>query len=227
MEPLTTAVAGSNKKVHSLQQTKTSASRMKTTRAAGRASRKLNELAAMEVVRAAAPVVPRTVDVATPVPVAEELAAGVVETPAVIALAVEPEIVTAFVPVEETGVAVEPTRTNDVSAMTSLDAPQVATLAIIETEEEVEVEEEVEASAIVEEVTIVEAHFAFPVEAVTFPSTEIAQLPVSEETRGALLARTAAASPAPAAPAPHHGKRALVTVVSQLLSTLHRWTGIR
>ena len=78
MEPLATAVAGSSKKAHSLQQTKTSASRTKTTRATGRASGKLNKPAAMEVMRAAAPVVPRTVDVATPVPVAEKLAAGVV-----------------------------------------------------------------------------------------------------------------------------------------------------
>jgi len=113
----------------------------------------------------------------------------------------------------------QPTTADDVSAMAPLQAPEVEALDTVETE--------VEASAILEETTIVEAPFALPVEAVTFPSTEIAQLPVSEEMREAPLARTAAASPAPAAPAPHHGKRALVTIVSQLLSALRRWTGIR
>ena len=84
-----------------------------------------------------------------------------------------------------------------------------------------------EASAILEETAIVEAPFALPVEAVTFPSKEIGQLPVSGETRRPTLARTAAASPTPAALARHYGKRALVAVASQLLSTLRRWTGVR
>ena len=147
--------------------------------------------------RAAAAVVPGTVEVATPTPVAEKRPAGVVEAPAVIPTA------------------------DEASAMTPLEAPEVEALAIPETEVEVE------ASAILEETTIVEAPFTLTVEAVTFPSTEIGQLPFSEETRGPPLARTAAASPALAAPASHHGKRALVTVVSQLLSTLRRWTGVR
>ena len=78
--------------------------------------------------------------------------------------------------------------------------PEIEALAFVETKVEVE------ASAIVEETTIVEVPCALPVEAVT---------------------RTALASPAPAALAPHHGKRALVAVVSQLLSALRRWTGVR
>ena len=79
---------------------------------------------------------------------------------------------------------------------------EVEALTFVETEVEVEVE----ASAIVEETTIVEAPCALPIEAVT---------------------RTALTSPAPAALAPYPGKRALVTVVSQLLSALRRWTGLR
>ena len=220
-EPLATTVAGSNKKAHSLQRPETTASRTKPTRAAGCASGKLNKPAAMEVMWAAAAVVPGTVEVMTPTPVAEKRPAGVVEALAVIAPAVEPEMVTALEPVAETVGAVEPaTTTDEVSAMTALEAPEVEALAIVETEVEVE------ASAIVEETTIVEA-FELPVEAVTFPRTAIGRLPVSEETRGPPLARTAAESPAPAAPAPHHAKRALITVVSRLLSTLCRWTGVR
>ena len=62
--------------------------------------------------------------------------------------------------------AVEPAApADDVSAMTALEAPEIEALAFIETEVEVE------ASAIVEETTIVEAPWALPVEAVTFPST--------------------------------------------------------
>jgi hypothetical protein len=118
----------SNKKAHSLKETETSASRAKTTRAAGRASGKRKKPAAMK--------------------------------------------------------------------------PEVEALAFVETE----VELEVEASAIVEETTILEAPCALPVEAVT---------------------RAALPSPAPAARAPHHGKRALVTIVSQLLSALRRWTRVR
>ena len=79
--------------------------------------------------------------------------------------------------------------------------PEVEALAFVETE----VEEEVEASAIVEETTIGEPP-PLPAEAVT---------------------RTALASPAPAALAPHNGKRALIAAVSQLLSALLRWTGVR
>jgi hypothetical protein len=220
-EPLATAVAGSNKSANSLLRPETTASRAKTTRAAGRASGKLNKPGAIEVMRAAAAVVPG-VEVMTPAPAAEKRPAGVVEAPAVIAPAVEPEMVTALEPVAETVGAVEPaTTTDEVSSMTPQESPEVEVLAIVETEVEVE------ASAIVEETKIVEAPFELPVEAATFPSTAIGQLPVFEETRGPPLARTAAESPAPAAPAPHHAKRALITVVSRLLSTLCRWTGIR
>ena len=76
---------------------------------------------------------------------------------------------------------------------------------IVETELELEVEASaiLEETTIVEEATIAEAPFALPVQAVTFPS------------------------PAPAAPAPHPGTRALVTVVSWMFSTLCRWTGVR
>ena len=130
--PLATAVAGPKKKAHRLRRTETTASRTKTTRAAGRASGKLNGPAAAE--------------------------------PA--------------------------TTADEVSAMTALEAPQVEALALVETVEEVE------ASAIVEETTIVEVPPPLPVEAVTFPRTV-------------------------------HGKRPLLTVVSRLLSTLCRWTGVR
>jgi hypothetical protein len=154
-------------------------------------------------------------------------ASGKVKRPAAmeaaIAPAVEPEIVTALEPVAETVGAAEPdTTANEMSAMTPLQAPEVEALGFFETEVEVD------ASAIVEEMAIVETPFALPVEAVTFLSNELGQLPVSGETRRLpLAAHTAAASPAPATPARHYGKRALVTVVSQLLSTLRRWTGVR
>jgi hypothetical protein len=82
--------------------------------------------------------------------------------------------------------------------------PEVEALAFVETE--VETETEVDVSAIVEEATIVQAPPPLPIEAV---------------------ARPAVASPAPAAPATPHRKRALVTVVSQVLSALRRWTGVR
>jgi hypothetical protein len=102
-----------------------------------------------------------------------------------------------------------------------LEAPEVEALACFETEVEVDV------SAIVEETAIVEHAPALPVEALTFLSNEIGLLPISGETRRLALAHTAATSPAPATPTPHHGKRALVAVVSQLFSTLRRWTGVR
>ncbi len=194
MKPLAKAVAGSSKKAHKVQPTKASASRTKPTRATGRR------------------------------------ASGKVKKPAameaVSAPAVEPEIVTALEPVAETVGAAEPTTTaNEMSAMTPLEAPEVEALTFEElTFVETEVEMEVEASAIVEETAIVEVPVALPVEAVTFPSNEIGQLPVSGETRKSPLA---VASPAPATPARHYGKRALVPVVSQLLSTLLRWTGVR
>ena len=159
-EPLAKALARSNKKAPKLQQTETSARRT-TARTAGRASGKLKKPGAIEVVRTAATVAPGTVEAAAPVPVAEERPADVVQAPAVIAPAVEPEMVT---------------------ALAALAAPERETLATVETELEVE------ACAIMEETTIVDAPFA---------------------------------------PAPHHGKRALVTAASRLLSTLCRWAGVR
>jgi len=102
----------------------------------------------------------------------------------------------------------------------ALEAPEVEALVIFETETEVD------ASAIVEEATIGEPP-PLPFEAVTFPSTAIEQLLFCDETRGPPLVRMAAESPARAEPAPHHGKRALMTVASRLLSTLCRWTGVR
>jgi len=82
--------------------------------------------------------------------------------------------------------------------------PEVEALAFVETE--VETETEVDVSAIVEEAMIVQAPPPLPIEAV---------------------ARPAAASPAPAAPATPHRNRAVVTVVAQVLSALRRWTGVR
>jgi hypothetical protein len=80
-------------------------------------------------------------------------------------------------------------------------AAAVEALAIAETE--------VEASAIVAETTIVEAPLALPVEAVTSPNTEIGP------------------SSPPPAPAPQRRERPLIAVVSRMLSTLRRWTGVR
>jgi hypothetical protein len=60
-EPLATAVAAPKKKPHSSHQKKP-ASRKKTTRAAGRASAKLDEPAAMEVAQAVAVAVPETAE---------------------------------------------------------------------------------------------------------------------------------------------------------------------
>jgi hypothetical protein len=78
--------------------------------------------------------------------------------------------------------------------------PEVEALGFVETEVEID------ASEIMEETTIVEPPCALLVEAVT---------------------RTPPPIPAPAALAPQPGKRAVVTVVSQVLSALRRWTGIR
>lgn len=110
---------------------------------------------------------------------------------------------------------------DELSAMTAEEVPEVEALAVVETEVEVD------AFAIVEETTIVDAPFALAAEAATSPSTAIGQLPVFGETRGPPLVRTAADSPAPAAPALHQAKRALVAVVSRLLSALSRFTGVR
>lgn len=87
--------------------------------------------------------------------------------------------------------------------------------AIVETQTEtlapVEVEMEVEASAIVEEATVVEGPIA-----------------LSEETALPALASAADSAPiATPAPAPHPGKRSLVTAVFRLFSALSRWAGVR
>jgi hypothetical protein len=103
----------------------------------------------------------------------------------------------------------------------AVQAPAVEELVTFETEVVVD------ASAIVEEMTIAEVPFAPPIEALTFPSSEVQHLLVSEERRPPPLPPAAAGSAALAAPAPEHGKRALVAVVSRLLSTLFRWAGVR
>ncbi len=74
---------------------------------------------------------------------------------------------------------------------------------------EMELETEVEASAIVEE-TVVETPIALP-----------------EQTALPALATASADSTPIAAPAPHHGKRSLVTAVFRLFSALSRWAGGR
>ena len=111
-EPLATATAAPKKKAHGLHRKEPTARRKKTTRAAGRASAKLDEPAAMEVV---------------------------VEAPALSAPAIEPAMVTALEPVADTVGAVEPPATAyEVFAVTALEAPQVEALAVVETELEVE-----------------------------------------------------------------------------------------
>ena len=180
-EPLAKAVAAPKKKAHSLHQKEPTASRKKTTRAAGRASAKLDKLA-MEVAQA------------------------------VIARAIESAMVTAPEPVADTAGPVEPSASAyEEFVVTALEAPEGEALAVADAELEVD------AFAIVEEL---------PVEAVTAPNIAIAPPPIPEEARGTPLARTTAAHPAPAAPAPHHERRSPMPAIGRLLSTLCRWTGV-
>jgi len=210
-EPLATATAAPKKKAHGLHRKETTASRKKTTRAAGRASAKPDKPAAVEVAQAVA-AVSETLEVATPAPVGEGFPSGVVEAPALSSPATEPPMVTALEPVADTVGAEEPPATAyEVFAVTALEVPQVEALAVVETELEVE------ASAIVEEL---------PVEAVPALSIAIKPPPIPEETRGTPPARTTAAHPTPAPPAPHHERRSLMPALSRLLSTLCRWTGV-
>jgi hypothetical protein len=143
---------------------------------------------------------------------AEELpSAGVAEAPALIAPALEPAMVTALEPVADAVHAVEPPATAyEELTVTALEATEVEALAVVETDLEVE------ASAIVEDL---------PVEAVIAPRIAIGPPPIPEEMR-APPARTAAESPAPTAPAPHHERRSPMLAISRLLSTLSRWTGV-
>jgi hypothetical protein len=111
-EPPVAAVAvpapAPKKKAHSrAHQKEPTATRKKTTRAAGRASATLDEPAAMEVAQAVA-AAPETVEVAAPPPVAEMVPASVVEVPTLIASEIEQAIVTALEPVADTVGAVEP-----------------------------------------------------------------------------------------------------------------------
>jgi hypothetical protein len=106
-KPPATAVAAPRKKARRLHQKEPTASRKKTTRAAGRDPAKLDEVAAMEIEQAVAALV-ETTEVAAPAPVGGEVPAGVVEAPALIAPATEPAMVTALEPVADTVVAVEP-----------------------------------------------------------------------------------------------------------------------
>jgi hypothetical protein len=130
-EPLATAVAAPKKKSHNLHQKEPTASRKKTTRAAGRASAKPDEPAAMEV----APAVVDTVEVAPPAPIP----------------VIEPAMVTAPEPVVDTVVAVEPPApAYEEFAVTALEEPEVEALPVFETVSEFEVE----ASAIVEELPV-------------------------------------------------------------------------
>ncbi|MDB4980912.1 MAG: hypothetical protein JWM82_1664 [Myxococcales bacterium] len=157
----------------------------------------------------------------TPVAVVEKGPATGPETSTVIAPAIE-QLVAALEPVVEKVGAAESTATaNEVSATTTLEPPAVEVLAAAETEMVVE------ESAILEEATIVEVPIAHPVEAAICPSTDMGQRPVSEENGAPALARTAANSAAPVAPKQWHGKRALMTALSRVLSTLSRWTRVR
>jgi hypothetical protein len=209
-EPLAAAVAAPKKKAHSVHQKEPTASRKKTTRAAGRASAKLDKPAAMEVAQTVA--VPETVDVAAPAPVDKEFRAGAVEAPALISPAIEPAMVAALDPVAETVGPVEPPASAyEEFAVSAAETPEVAALAVVDTELAVE------ASAIVEEL---------PLEAVSAPNVAIAPPPIPEAARGTPLARTTAESPAPAPPAPHHERRSRMPAISRLLSTLYRWTGV-
>jgi hypothetical protein len=134
--------------------------------------------------------------------------AGVAEAPALIAPALEPATVTALEPVADTVAGVErPATAYEEFAVTPVEATEVETLAVVETELEVD------ASAILEEL----------IETVTAPSIAIGPPPIPEETRARSLARTTAQSPTPA---PHDEKRSRVPAISRLLSTLSRWTGV-
>jgi hypothetical protein len=93
-------------------------------------------------------------------------------------------------------------------AMIAPEAPAVEAVAVVDAELEVD------ASAIVEE---------RPIERNRAPSIAIKPPPIPEETRGTPVARTSAEHPAPA---PHHERRSPLLVVSRLLSTLRRWTGV-
>jgi len=253
-EPLATAVAARKKKVGSLHQKERTASRKKATRAAGRASAKLDELTAMEIVQALAalepvmvtalePVADTVAAVERPATVHEEFAvtapevsevealglveteldmnafalveelppAGLAETPAPIAPALEPAMVTVPEPVADTVAAAErPATAYEEFAVTALEATEVEALAVVETELEVD------AFAIVEEL----------IEAMTAPSIAVGPPPIPEETRARPLARTTAQSPTPAPPAPHDERRSPMPAISRLLSTLSRWTGV-
>jgi len=121
------------------------------------------------------------------------------------------DVAQAVAPVAETVEVAAPAPAPEVFPVTALEAPEVEAFAVVETEWEVE------ASAIVEEL---------PVEAVTAPSIAIGPPPIPEETRAPPLARTTAAQPAPARPAPHHERRSLMPAISRLLSALCRWTGV-
>jgi len=130
------------------------------------------------------------------------------------AVAAVPETVEVAAPVPdpaaETVVAAEPPATAyEEFAVTALETLEVEALPDVETELEVE------ASAIVEEL---------PVEPASAPSIPIGPPPIPEEMRAPPLARTTPASPAPRAP--RHVRRSLIPVISRLLSTLCRWTGV-
>jgi hypothetical protein len=246
-EPLAPAVAARKKK--SLHQKERTASRKKTTRAAGRASakKKLDAFDAMEIAQALAalePVADTVAVVEPPATAYEELTVTAVEAPEVAALGpVESGLdIEAFAPVEEpppAGVAEAPaliapapepamvTALEPVAdAAAAVEAPATAYEDLTVTAVEAP---EVEAPAVVETELEVEASAIvedLPVEAMSAPRIAIGPPPIPEETRASPPARTTAERPAPAAHALHHERRFLVPAIVRLLSTLSRWTGI-
>lgn len=227
----------------------TTATRAKTTRATGRASSKRKKPALLEVALTKSVAAPETIEGATPVAAPETLAAATpvappetiegatpVAAPEAIEVAAPvaaletiegatpvaaPETLAAATPVAPPDTLAAATPVAARSELASTAAPAAPGLITFETEVVVDT------SAIVEEIAIVEEPPALRAEAVTAPAGELQPRPSSEETRGPQPARTAAVRGAPATAAPDHAKRAVVTAVSRVLSTLLRWTGVR
>ena len=250
-EPLATAVAARKEKVGSLHQKERTATRKKATRAAGRASAKLDELTAMEIAQALAalepvmvtalePVADTVAAVERPATAYEELAVTAPEVSEVEALGlVETELdMNAFALVEE------------VPPAGAAEAPALIAPAL----------EPAMGTALEPIADTVAAGQMFCdgvrrvrgdgsggnrgrrtrrcreragggcvgdseelIEAVTAQRIAVGPPPIPEETRARPLARTTAQSPTPA---PHDEKRFRMPAISRLLSTLSRWTGV-
>jgi colicin import membrane protein len=250
-EPLATAVAARKEKVGSLHQNERTATRKKATRAAGRASAKLDELTAMEIAQALAalepvmvtalePVADTVAAVERPATAYEELAVTAPEVSEVEALGlVETELdMNAFALVEEVppaGAAEAPALIAPAlePAMGTALEPIADTVAAVERPatayEEFAVTAleatEVEELAAVESELEVDASAILEelIEAVTAQRIAVGPPPIPEETRARPLARTTAQS---LTPAPHDEKRSRMPAISRLLSTLSRWTGV-